>query len=104
MVVRCEFRVFSDITGDTQLGNTLALSSLPLTPDMVSNGFDIKIPYTALRPAARNSVDFHYFVPIPGEGEQPSVRAWTRTRFTDLNGFFCEEQPPTALEDGLVEQ
>ncbi|WP_073525121.1 hypothetical protein [Pseudomonas fluorescens] len=104
MVVRCEFRVFSDITGDTQLGTTLPLSSPQLTPDMVSNGFDIKIPYTALRPAARNSVDFHYFVPIPGEGEQPSVRAWTRTRFTDLNGLYCEQQPPTGLEDSLVEQ
>ena len=104
MVVRCEFRVFSDITGDTQLGTTLPLSSPQLTPDMVSNGFDIKIPYTALRPAARNSVDFHYFVPIPGEGEQRSQRAWTRTRFTDLNGLYCEEQPPTGLEDSLVEQ
>jgi hypothetical protein len=102
MTVRCEFRVFSDTTGDTQLGTTLTLNSAPLTPDMVSNGFDIKIPYTALRPAARNSVDFHYFVSIPGEGDQPSVRAWTRTRFTDLSGLFCEEQPPVAQEDSLV--
>lgn len=102
MIVRCEFKVFSDITGDIQLGDTLPLYSVPLTPDMVSTGFDMKIPYASLRPAARRSVDFHYYVPIPGEGEQPSVRAWTRTRFTDGNGFYCEEQPPIAQEDDLV--
>lgn len=95
MVIRCEFRVFSDITGDTQVGTTLVLNSPPLTPAMVTGGFDITVPYASLRPAVRNSVDFHYFVPIPGEGDQPSVRAWTRTRFTDLNGLFCEQQPPT---------
>lgn len=102
MVIRCEVRVFSDITGDSQLGETTTIHSPPLTPDMVANGFTITVPYAVIRPAVRNSADFHYFVPIPGEGEQPSVRAWTRTRFTDLNGVFCENQPPTTQEDGVA--
>lgn len=99
MIVRCEFRVFSDTTGDTQLGDTVVLNSQKLTPDMVSNGFNITVPYTALRPAARNSVDFRYFVPIPGGGEHTAERARSRTRFTDLNGMYCEEQPPVAQEE-----
>lgn len=101
MVIRGEWRVFSDAAGTTQLGPAHDVNSPPLTLDMVANGFDLTIaPYmTVVRPAARNSADFHYFVDIPGEGEVKSQRAFTRTRFTDLNGLFCEEQPISFVDE-----
>ncbi|MHA6575867.1 hypothetical protein [Pseudomonas yamanorum] len=101
MIIRGEWRVFSDAAGTTQLGPTYPFNSLPLTPDMVANGFDLTIqPYmTVLKPAARNSADFHYFVDVPGEGEVKSQRAYTRTRFADLNGVFCEDQVITSVDE-----
>ncbi|WEL75523.1 hypothetical protein P0D92_26195 [Pseudomonas sp. CBSPAW29] len=101
MVIRGEWRVFSDAAGETQLGATHPFNSPPLTAEMVANGFDVTIqPYmTVVRPAARNSVDFHYFVDIPGEGEVKSQRAFTRTRFADLNGLYCEEQPISFVDE-----
>lgn len=101
MVIRGEWRVFSDAAGETQLGATHPFYSPPLTAEMVASGFDVTIqPYmTVVRPAARNSADFHYFVDIPGEGEVKSQRAFTRTRFADLNDLYCEEQRITSVDE-----
>ena len=94
-VIRVEWQIFSDVAGTVPLGDPFVFTSSPLTPDMVSNGFNVKIgPYaTVVRPCARNSVDIHYFVTVPNEGEVPSERGFTTTRFSNLGGQFCEEIP-----------
>ncbi|MEW5715921.1 hypothetical protein AB1462_26640 [Pseudomonas sp. SB113] len=97
--IRLEWQIFSNVAGTTPLGDPFVFMSAPLTPDMVANGFNMKIgPYmTVVRPCARNSVDIHYFVDVPSEGPVKSQRGFTTTRFANLGGLFCEEIP--VLED-----
>lgn len=92
-VIRAEWQIFDSAAGTSPLGDPVVFTSKPLTPDMVSNGFNINIgPYeTVVRPCARNSVDIHYFVMVAGEGEVKSQRGFTTTRFANLNGNFCED-------------
>ncbi|WP_053135132.1 hypothetical protein [Pseudomonas sp. MIACH] len=97
--IRVEWQIFSNAAGTTPLGDPFEFISDPLTPDMVANGFNMKIgPYaTVVRPCGRNSVDIHYFVDVPGEGPVKSQRGFTTTRFANLGGQFCEDMP--VLED-----
>lgn len=94
-VIRVEWQIFSNPAGTTPVGTPFVFTSPQLTPDMVANGFNMKIgPYdTVVRPCARNSVDIHYFVTVAGEGEVKSQRGFTTTRFSNLGGQFCEEIP-----------
>ena len=94
-VIKVQWQIFSNAAGTTPLGAPFLFYSPPLTPDMVSNGFNLKIgPYTTVvRPCARNSVDIHYFVNVPGEGEVPSDRGFTTTRFANIGNQFCEDLP-----------
>lgn len=98
-IIRVEWQIFSDVAGTVPLGDSFEFLSEPLTPDMVSGGFNMNIgPYaTVVRPCARNSVDIHYFVNVPGEGSVRSRRGFTTTRFANLGGQFCEDLP--VLED-----
>ena len=93
--IRVEWQIYSNAAGTMPSGSPFEFMSAPLTPDMVTNGFNMKIgPYaTVVRPCARNSVDIHYFVNVPGEGSVKSQRGFTTTRFSNLGGQFCEEIP-----------
>jgi len=95
-VVRVEWQVYSDRASTTPLGDPVSFNSLPLTPDMVSNGFFLTIqPYTTvIRPAGRNSVSIQYFAMVNGV-EEPSEKGFTTTLFANRSTppLYCEELP-----------
>jgi hypothetical protein len=101
-VVRLEWQVYSDRASTTPLGDPVSFNSLPLTPDMVSNGFFLTIqPYTTvIRPAGRNSVSIQYFVMVNGV-EESSEKGFTTTLFANRSTppLYCEELPVLGEEE-----